>query len=254
MSTVIVAFYDVNGAPLTGLTPTFTAYKTLAGVNAAAPAVTELGLGLYGFTPSATDNSTGIAFILYGGAACLSPYWSDGIESSAAAAAGTVITPVGVNLFTVTPTSLYSRHFPQWTAPTTEGNPTSATVAEIIDECAATLEAKLLQESITATAITTSNSAAYLWCRETLRLMAAIAVLAVASQQVPEVSKGWQKQLDERWKELQAKGYLALGGGVTAPAADPHGPTTHIQTYGLDTGDPADASSARPIFRKDDHL
>lgn len=252
---VIVAFYDVNGDPLAGLSPVFTAYKTLAGVDAAQPAVTGLGGGLYSFTPSATDASTGIAFILDGSASAVPRYWSDGIESTAAAAAATTVSVTGVNLFGVTATNLYTRHFPQWSAATAESSPSAVTVAEIIDECAATLEAKLLQEDIVATSLTTTGVGAYLWCRETLRLQAALAVVEVATQQVPALASTWQKQLDARWEELDTKGYLALGTGVSAPAEQPDGPTHFIDQLGLDVStNVTNASTVDLPFHKDDFL
>lgn len=255
MSTVVVAFYDVDGTPLTGLTPTFAQYKTLAGIDTAAPSVSELGGGLYAFDPSATNLSTGIAFLLDGGATASPRYFSDGIDSAAAAAAATTVSVTGVNLFGVTFTNLYTRHFPQWSQASTESNPSSATVAEIIDECAATLEAKLLQEDIDATELLVTNAAAYLWCRETLRLMAAIKVLPVATQQVPELSKDWQRELTARWQELADEGYLALGSGVSAPTEQPDGPTTFIDSMGLSVANNnADASSLDFPFHKDDQL
>ncbi len=84
--------------------------------------------------------------------------------------------------------------------------------------------------------------------------MCAIQVASEALQSPPPLLPAWQKELDARWADLEKRGYLALGTGAPVPASDPHGPTTHIQHLNLDTGDPVCASSARPIFRKDDHL
>lgn len=253
--TVVIAFYDATGAPLTGLAPSFVAYKTLAGVDAAPPLITELGLGLYAFVLSATDESTGVAFIIDGGPTALSRYWSDGEDPTAVAQAGTTVGPTPVNLFGVTPTTLYRRHFSQWSAPSTESNPDSDTVAEIIDERAAELEARLLQEDVVATDLLVTNAAAYLWCRETLRLMCAIQVAAEATQQAPPLASTWQSQLDTRFEQLDDKGFLALGGGVEAPVEQPDGPTTFIDSLGIDTStNDANASSIDFPFHKDDLL
>ena len=254
--TVAVAFYDGNGDPLTGLAPTFTAYKTLAGVNIGnRPVVSELGLGLYAFTLSATDEITGIAFILDGGAVAIPRYYADSEDPTASAQAGGTVDPVAVPLFGVTPELVKRRHFPQWNSFTTNTNPSLATVLELIDECAAQLVARLLQESISASALTVTNAAAYLWCRRVLRLMAAIEILSVATQQAPPLSAKWQAQLDALWKELSEKGYLALGSGVSAPSSPADGPTTHVNTYGFDVGDIAgDGSTVIPRLRRDDDL
>jgi len=255
---VVVVFYDLSNIPLAGLTPSFASpgyYKTLAGVDASAPAVTDGGDGDYSFIPSATDISTGIRYLLDGGATAAPRFFEGVIDSAASAAEATTVSVTGVNLFGVTPTNLYTRHFPQWNGPTTDGNPSHATVLEIIDECAAELEARLLQESIDATALLVTNAAAYLWCRETLRLMAAIQVIAVATQQAPAVSVNWQKQLDARFESLDEKGYLALGGGVSAPSNQPDGPTHFIDHYSIDTTEnAANYSGVTARMRRDDEL
>lgn len=255
--TIDVVFYDSNQAPLPGLFPTFAApgfYKTQAGVAAAPPAVVDNGDGSYSFTLSPTDESTGVTYALDGGLTALSRFWFDSVDPTAASAPSTTIAPTGVNLFTVTPETLFRRHFSQWSAPSTESNPSFIAVAEIIDEKAGELDGKLLEQAILASALTVTNVPAYLWCRETLRLMCALQVASEAMQAPPPLATIWQKQLDARLADLASRGYLALGAGAPVPASDPHGPTTHIQHLNLDTGNPADASSARPIFRKDDHL
>jgi hypothetical protein len=55
---------DVNGAPLTGATPSFVQYRTTTGGSPTPPAITELGGGQYGFTPSDSDESTRVAFLI----------------------------------------------------------------------------------------------------------------------------------------------------------------------------------------------
>lgn len=168
-----------------------------------------------------------------------------------------VVTVAGVSTFGVTYTNLYSRHLPQMSAPTSSSNPAADTVTEIIEECAATLEAKLLQEGITASAITVATDAPYLWCRQTLRLQAMVEVLPVLSGQDSGLLKRLQAELDARWADLASKGYLALGTGtgVSAPEQQPDGPRHHIDSLGLDTSDnEAFASTITARLRRDDEL
>lgn len=255
-------FFDILGAPLNGLTPSFADdatyngyWKTAAGIDASPPVVTGGGDGDYVFTPSATDLATGIRYRLDGGPTAFPRYAYGVIESNASAAVQTTVDPEDLNLFGVTPAAVKSRHFPQWGAFTTGTNPSLATVLEIIDEQAAVLEGKLAAESIAASAITIVNSGAYLWCRKALRLMVALEILPIATQQVPPLSNKWQEKLDAMWKDLDEKGELALGSGVSAPAVPPDGPTTHINTYSIDVGDIAgDASTSVPRLRRDDQL
>lgn len=158
-------------------------------------------------------------------------------------------------VFAVTFATVKNHHFPQWGAFTANSNPSATTVTEKILECAGELEGKLALENITATAIIDTTSAAYLWCQKTLKLMAAIEILTIATQQAPPLSSKWQEWLDLRWKELNEKGYLLLGGGVSAPTSPANGPTTHLDVYGIDVGDIAyDASTSIPRLRRDDDL
>lgn len=157
------------------------------------------------------------------------------------------------SIFGVTHDTVRKHHFPQWSAFTTGSNPSADTITEKILECAGELEAKLLQEDITASAITDSTSAAYLWCQKTLKLMAALEILTIATQAVPPISSQWQGWLDKRWENLADNSNLALGGGVAAPATQPDGPTHHIAQLLIDVGEPAlDASPAIPPFRQSD--
>lgn len=255
---IAVTIYDVNGIPVAGLLPVFTSpgyYKTAAGVDAVAPTVTDGGDGDYVFTPTATDLITGIRYLLDGGVSATPRFYAGSIESAASAQPVTSVSITGVNLFGVTPDLVKKRHFPQWNAFTTNTNPSNATVLEMIDEAAGELEARLLQEAIVATGLVVSNAAAYLWCRKAIRLMTAIEVLSVATQQVPPLSNRWQGQLDKMWKDLDEKGYLALGSGVSSPSTQPDGPTHFIDTLSLDTSDNDDnASSINFPFHKDDEL
>jgi hypothetical protein len=56
--------YDATtGAPLAGITPTFSTYKDDTGANVAQPAITEVGGGCYSFTPVFTTDKA-IFFII----------------------------------------------------------------------------------------------------------------------------------------------------------------------------------------------
>ncbi len=160
-----------------------------------------------------------------------------------------------VSTFGVTALIVRADYLPQINEFTTDSNPTLASVNRFIDQKAGVLEAKLLQESIVASAITIATDAAYLWCQATLTLMVAIRAGEVAYQQNPDILKAWREELNERFNELAARGYLALGGGVAAPAEQPNGPTTFIDNLGIDTSEnDANPSSVTFPFRKDDQL
>lgn len=248
----------VDGVPTAGLTPSFATADGYFGywkratddVDATPPTITDGGDGDYRFTPSATDINTGIRWRLDGGPTCNPRYTYGTVQSAASAAAQTTVDPEDLNLFGVTAASLYARHFPQLSAPTTDSNPSLATVLEIIDEQAAALSGFLLAEDIDALSLTVSNSAAYLWCRETLRLMAAVQVAACMTQQQVPLLPAWEKQLAARLADLDERGDVVLGLNL---GALPNGPTHHIDTYNLSIGDPyADASDVIPPFRKND--
>ncbi len=161
---------------------------------------------------------------------------------------------MSVNLFGVTAAIVRADYFPQIADFSTDSNPTVASVNRYLDQRAATLEARLLQESVVASAITIATDAAYLWCQQTLTLMVAIRVMEAMSQQDAELLKRWREELLERWAELEEKGYLALGGGVSTPDENPDGPTHHISNLGLDTSRVAESASSIDMpFHKDDN-
>lgn len=254
-----IVVYDLaTGLPLAGLTPSFASpgfYKTAAGVAATPPTITDNGDGSYSFVPSATDLNTGIRYLMDAGVLANPRFYDGTIESEASAAVQTTVDPEDLNLFGVTAASLYARHFPQVAAAVTDSNPSLAAVMEIIDEQAAALSGFLLAEDIDALSLTVSNSPAYLWCRETLRLMAAIQVAAVMVQAQVPLLPAWEKQLETRLKNLAEQGYLALGGGVSPPAEQPDGPTHFIDALGLDTSENDEfASGVTMPLRKDDLL
>lgn len=64
-----IFFYSITtGVPLTGLVPTFSAYKNDLGTNITQPIITEIGGGAYYFTPVFADPARAIFYILDGGA------------------------------------------------------------------------------------------------------------------------------------------------------------------------------------------
>lgn len=157
--------------------------------------------------------------------------------------------------FGVAADSVRLRYLPQLDAFSTSSIPTAATVANIISDQAAILDGKLRGESIDPSSIAVSTDAAYLWCAYTIRLASAIEVMEASTHSSVEVLERWTAQLAARWKDLEEKGYLALGSGVSAPATPANGPTHHIDTYGLtiqNTSDISDLDDSRP--RRSDEL
>lgn len=61
---VAFALYDDAGEPLPGETVAFAAYLNKAGASMAAPAVGEIGGGLYGFSPPVMDITDGRLYVL----------------------------------------------------------------------------------------------------------------------------------------------------------------------------------------------
>lgn len=65
---IAFALFDANGAPKTDAAPTFALYRDRSAVDRAQPAISNLGLGLYGFTASAADVVAATAFVISAGA------------------------------------------------------------------------------------------------------------------------------------------------------------------------------------------
>lgn len=61
---VFFVLSSATGLPATGLTPTFATYKDNTGANVSQPAITEIGGGLYKFTPVFADPAKYIAFVI----------------------------------------------------------------------------------------------------------------------------------------------------------------------------------------------
>lgn len=59
---------DATGAPRTGATPTFVDYRDRSGNARTPPTISHQGGGVYGFTPSTTDENVGAVFLVDNGA------------------------------------------------------------------------------------------------------------------------------------------------------------------------------------------
>lgn len=163
---------------------------------------------------------------------------------------------MSVTTFGVTAATVRSNRFPHLSGNFgTDTAPTSSAVGVFVNRAAARLEGKLLLESITASSITDSASAAFLWCQETLELMVAIRVAEVATGSDNGLLTVWRAEVEARFKELSVGGAAALGEGATSSASsDPDGPTSHISEYVLTVDESTDMSTTVPRLRRDDLL
>lgn len=160
-----------------------------------------------------------------------------------------------VTTFGVTPSTIRTNRFPHINDFDANMAPTATAVTGMIQRAAAQLEGKLALESISASAISDSASAAYLWCQETLELLVAIRVSEVATGMDRGLLQVWRDEVKQRWKDLDEGGAAALGSGATSTAAsDPDGPTSHISENGLEVDAAADMSTTVPRLRRDDML
>lgn len=132
--------------------------------------------------------------------------------------------------------------------------PSAVQVADFVTKSAAILDGKLLQESVTASEITDTASSAYVWCADTIQLATAIRCIHAMQSSDPDIAKAWLKELTDRYEDLGEKGYLALGGGATAPAQQADGPSHHLDEYSLTVDSADDMSDAVPVFRRSDLL
>ena len=163
---------------------------------------------------------------------------------------------MAVNEFGVTAAKVAAMYFPQWTGGfSTSSNPNAATVALIVEESAAVLEGRLYGENITASAISTSTTAAYIMCAGQLRRMTALRIFRETTQQNPELAKSLEAEINAWFAELSAKGGTFLGNSTLQSAgSDPDGPDSHISQYGLTVDDADDMSTTVPRLRRDDEL
>lgn len=79
-----IYLFDSAGNPIVGATPVFTAYRSLGGVEVTPrPTIVNLASNIYAFTPSASDELTGVAFMIY--AATAAPQYYAGSLGNLAA-------------------------------------------------------------------------------------------------------------------------------------------------------------------------
>lgn len=158
-----------------------------------------------------------------------------------------------ISTFGVVYGDIQAHFFPSFTFGASS-TPTSTAVTGMITAAAAKLAGRLMMQLITPSTLTDTASAYYAWCADAIRLDAAIhAARAMAGPGID--TKLWEDELDQKYKELQMFGYLALG---DAPAPTPStagtGPRTHITEHDLDVGDLTEISDVAPVFRKNDQL
>lgn len=163
---------------------------------------------------------------------------------------------MAVTTFGVTAATVRSNRFPHLAGSYgTDTAPSSTAVATFINRAAARLEGKLLLESITASAISDTASAAYYWCQETLELMVAIRIAEVATGSDNGLLQVWRNEVEARFKELDVGGVAALGAGATSTSSsDPDGPTSHVSEYSLEVDEADNMSTVVPRLRRDDLL
>jgi hypothetical protein len=265
---MIVPFFIFDagtGDPLAGVVPTFNTYKKVAAdgsvTSLTPPTITDKGGGLYEFATAAGDasNGTTLAYVIDCTTAALSRYLQGNINGDEAVAASQSVSGAAINQFGVDADAVRRHMFPQWSAFSSKSNPTAATVAEMIDEQAATLCGKLKMRSIQfgATDINaTDTPLAFSWCAQTLKLMVAIAIVPAATGFDPAVARRWKAELKDRLDGLQERGAEVLGGDapVDTVGDDAMGVTDHISEYSLAVTDTADMSDAVAPLHRDDQL
>lgn len=157
-----------------------------------------------------------------------------------------------VSIFSIEHADISAHYFPSRTAFGAGTKPTATAVGEMIDAEAARLAGALAVKGMSASTISTDAGttypAAYEWCRDTIRLGAAIRVLFAVSGAGP-VYAAWKKDLEARYQLVLDFGHSALG---DAPAPSQLSPRSHVSEHGLDRGDLDLLSDVIPAFRKND--
>ncbi len=162
-----------------------------------------------------------------------------------------------VQVFGVTHATVRAHCFPRLDAFSATTSPTSTTVTEKISVAAARIYAALTAEEIDAATVYAlgSSDASYIICADIIRKLTALSLRIPCDD--PAVPDGWQKEVDAFFAMLAENPAAALANddlSSSSSDSDPDGPTHHIDEYGIDIGDTADASSAEPVLRKDDEL
>lgn len=149
--------------------------------------------------------------------------------------------------------SVRRHHFPNADAFSASSRPSASTVAEVIEEEAASMAGALALESIDASTIAPASSA-YNACRKTLRMQVAAKLVRLMSGVDSALAQAWDAQVARWYEQLGEGGAHFLGDGATASGtSDPDGPTSHA-TEVTTRSSWADASSTTPMLRKDDRL
>lgn len=164
-----------------------------------------------------------------------------------------------IEVFAITFTTVREDYFPNFSgAFSATSTPTSTRVTQWIREEAADLAGYLRLKALTADAIADNTaSEAYAWCQKTVCMGAAVRAARVMAGASPEYAKELKAELDARYALLEKFGAeaLGLGASVSDGAAEPMGPTGHIDELDLDTGeDDGNTSDVVPVLRRSDRL
>lgn len=148
--------------------------------------------------------------------------------------------------------SVRRHHFPNADAFSASSRPSASTVAEVIEEEAASMAGALSMELVDASSITPATSA-YNTCRRILRMQVAAKLVRLMSGVDSALAQAWDEEVAAWYRKLAAGGASFLGDGAAASGtSDPDGPTWHGSELERDSVD--DMSSTVPALRKDDRL
>jgi lysophospholipase L1-like esterase len=172
-------------------------------------------------------------------------------------AAGEVAPSTTLYTYGVTASDVRKHHFPNSADFSDTSNPTSTTVTEKIADAAGELAGRLLKEDISPATIDAGGAtyAPYVILRKVLRKMVALEIGPAMNEESKRLDR-WARELKDFFFQLEEDAATALGDDtLTSGSSEASGPTTHIDQYNLDVGDPTtDASDAIPPFRKSDEL
>lgn len=150
--------------------------------------------------------------------------------------------------------SVRRHHFPNADAFSASSRPSAATVAEVIEEEAASMAGALALELVVASDITPASSA-YNACRKTLRMQVAAKLVRLMSGVDSALAQAWDAEVARWYEQLDEGGASFLGDGATATGnSDADGPTSHVSVYGLTTATADELSSPVPFLKMDDEL
>jgi hypothetical protein len=264
---MIVSFFiysAATGALLPGVVATFAYYRrrnsdgSITDLIGSAPAIADSGGGRYEFTVPDGQLTVGsvVDYVIDLTIASASRYEEGSVDSDAVAAEADDVSSTVPN-YGVTASSVRKHHFPNGADFSDTSNPTVTTVTEKIEDAAGELTGRLLKEDISAATIDAGGAtyAPYLILRKTLRKMVAVEVGPAMNEDSKRIDR-WARELKVFFDQLEEDAATALGDDtLTSGSSEASGPTTHIDQYNLDVGDPTtDASDAIPPFRKSDEL